>query len=107
MEVLYTASRLELTGVAETAGDALAAFELHHPDVVVLDLALTEGNGLEVLREIKRRIPSCRVAVFTVYDAETYRARCAAAGADYFFSKTRQQQELIQFLQTLGPDTRG
>ena len=92
---------LEVAGVAETAAEALAAFELHHPDAVILDLVLREGSGLDVLRAIKVRAPKCGVLVFTGYDAEPYRARCLAAGADRFLSKHRQFPELLEHLRAL------
>lgn len=43
-ESLQTVPGLELAGVAETATEALAAFESHRPDVVILDLALPGGQ---------------------------------------------------------------
>jgi DNA-binding NarL/FixJ family response regulator len=92
---------LELTVLADNPEDAICALDLHHPDVVVLDLVLKGGNGLDVLRKIKLRTPGCRVLVFTAYDAEQYRTRCLAAGADHFFSKNRQHHDLLQLLNTL------
>ena len=106
-DAVRSMSRLELAGVAETATDARAAFELHRPDVVVLDLVLRASSGLDVLHEIKQRAPACHVVVFTGYDAEPYRNRCLAAGADHFFSKNRQHRELLRHLQDYdaGPTT--
>jgi DNA-binding NarL/FixJ family response regulator len=92
---------LELVAVAETAADAMAAFESHHPDVVILDLVLRVGSGLDVLRAIKQHTPACRVLVFSGHDKEPFRSRCLAAGADHFFSKIRQHRELIQQLHHL------
>ncbi len=103
-ESLRTVPGLELAGVAETAAEALAAFESHRPDVVILDLGLRAGTGLDVLHGIKQRAPACRVLVFTGYDEEPYRTRCLAAGADHFFSKNRQHRELIQQLHNFGGD---
>ena len=103
-ESFQTVSGVELVGVAETATDALAAFELHRPDVVILDLVLRAGTGLDVLHGIKQRAPACRVLVFTAHDEEPYRTRCLAAGADYFFSKNHQHRALIQELHNLGGD---
>jgi DNA-binding NarL/FixJ family response regulator len=89
---------LELVGVVATAADAMAAFKSHHPDVVILDLVLRAGSGLDVLRSIKQHTPACRVLVFSGHDEEPFPSRCVAAGADHFFSKARQHQELIQEL---------
>ncbi len=99
---LQNAPGLVLAGVVDTAVDALLEFDRRKPDVVILDLALREGSGLDVLREVKRRHSACCVLVFTTHDSEPYRTRCVAAGADYFFSKNKQHRELVQVLQTLG-----
>ena len=96
--ILGRMSHLRLVGVAETAGEALDGFTTLQPDLVVLDLALREGSGLDVLQAIKRRRPECQVFVFTSHDSEPYRARCLAAGADRFYSKARQHRELIDEL---------
>jgi DNA-binding NarL/FixJ family response regulator len=92
---------VELVGVVDTATDALASFELHQPQVVVLDLVLREGNGLDVLQRIKQRRPACRVWIFTNSDGEPYRRRCRTLGADAFFSKHRQHQQLIEHMRDL------
>jgi len=99
-ESLQDVPGLEIAGMAETAPDAIAAFESHRPDIVILDLALRVGTGLDVLREIKQRRPACRVLVFTGHDQESYRQHCLGAGADFFFSKNRQHRDLIQQLHT-------
>ena len=99
---VQTASGLELVAMADTAAEALAEFNRCRPDVVILDLALREGSGLDVLREVKRGSAACQVLVFTTHDTEPYRTRCLAAGADYFFSKNKQHRELVQVLQELG-----
>ncbi|HUR59310.1 MAG TPA: response regulator transcription factor [Opitutaceae bacterium] len=92
---------VEIIAVAETAPDAIAACEGQRPDLVILDLALRVGSGLDVLREIKQRLPACRVLVFTGHDQLSYRQHCLGAGADFFFSKNRQQEDLIDQLHRL------
>jgi DNA-binding NarL/FixJ family response regulator len=96
---------LALACVADSPTDAILAFEAHRPEVVILDLALRGGSGLEVLREIKLRTPACRVLVFTGHDTEATRTRCRAAGADFFFSKNREHREFIAQLEVLAGET--
>ena len=95
---LQTVPGMEVAGIAETVAEAIAAFEAHRPDVVILDLSLRIGSGFDVLRAIKQHTPACRVLVFTGHDQESYRQHCLGAGADFFFSKNRQFEELLQQL---------
>lgn len=95
---------LEWAGVAETATGALAAFESHQPDLVILDLVLGAGSGLGVLRAIKQQQPACRVVVFTGHDGAMLRTRCLAAGADYFFSKIHEHRDLVRQLHAFGAE---
>lgn len=92
---------LELAGVAGTEPDALLEFDRLRPSIVVLDIAVCAGRGLEILRTIKARDESCIVVVFTAYDTDSYRQPCLAAGADYFFSKTRDYHQLKRRLLAL------
>jgi two-component system response regulator EvgA len=101
-EFIRTVPGLKLVAVVDGAEDALASFGLHRPDVVIIDLLLRVGFGLDVLIEIKHRAPECLVLIFTSCDAEQYRKRCLAAGADHFFSKIRHHRQLILLLRDLG-----
>lgn len=89
-----------LVGVAATATEAIGCFEEASPEIVILDLVLREGSGLEVLGHIRALKSSCRVLVFTSHDSEPYRNRCLQAGADAFYSKARNHRELIADLHT-------
>jgi DNA-binding NarL/FixJ family response regulator len=100
-EHLRAIPALELVGMADTAADGITAFALHHPDVVILDLTLREGTGFDVLHEIKQRASTCRVLIFTSHDTASFRSRCAAEGADAFFSKSRQSTQLLKLLRSL------
>jgi DNA-binding NarL/FixJ family response regulator len=91
-----------IVGEAENPGDALALLEREEPDVMILDMRLTGGTGMEVLQEIRRRGLDVLVMVWTNYPYERYRAVCRAMGAGYFFSKTNEYDRLIEALRIEG-----
>src|SRR5688500_5142133 len=68
------------------------------PDVVVLDLHLRIGNGLELLKDLKRERPGIRVIVLTNDATDQHRRSCTALGADYFFDKSTQFEAVVQVL---------
>jgi DNA-binding NarL/FixJ family response regulator len=101
-DAIQAVAGLELVAVVDTAAEAVACLEGHNPDIVIIDLVLRTGSGLDVLSALKRCAPNCRGIVFTGYDDEQYRAKCMAAGADDFFSKNREHRELVRLLNHLG-----
>jgi|GEM_PF-2127061 len=67
--------------------DTLKVIRLERPDVLVLDLFMPGGTGLDVLREIADVADRPQVIVLTAWGDNTLRDRCLAAGADHFFEK--------------------
>jgi DNA-binding NarL/FixJ family response regulator len=78
---------------------ALAEFPRDPPDVVLMDLGLPGMSGLEGIRVLKERHPSCRVVALTVYedDDKIFQALCAGASG-YLLKKTPPAQ-LLECLQ--------
>jgi DNA-binding NarL/FixJ family response regulator len=76
------------------------------PDVVVLDINLAGENGMELLRSVKQEKLSIQVIMFTHYDHPALRQKCAEAGADYFFCKSTDLDEMLEVCRQLaGPDS--
>ena len=64
--------------------EALAAYEEHRPDVVLMDLRMTHVDGLAATREIRGYDPSARIIIVTDYQDEDMKAAAMEAGArDY------------------------
>jgi DNA-binding NarL/FixJ family response regulator len=81
-------------GHAEGADDAIAAILAQRPDVVVLDLHLRQGSGLDVLREIAKAGVRTAVYVLTNYPEESYRRLASKLGARGFFDKSKEFEKL-------------
>lgn len=90
-----------IVGQAENAQKALSAIRQLHPDVVILDIWMPGGNGIEVLRQLKKLKPSPKVIMFTNYTYPQYRYRCKVAGADFFFDKSTEFDQIPRALETL------
>jgi DNA-binding NarL/FixJ family response regulator len=94
-EMVSQVRGLEVVGEAEGVADALRAINELKPGLVILDLQLRDGNGLEVLRKTKQIHPSIKLVVFTNQPEMQYRQRCADLGADYFLCKSTDAKALI------------
>ncbi len=79
---------VKVIGHAVDEQGAIEKIGVMHPDMVILDLGLRPGSGINVLKDIKKRDTAVRVMVLTNYTDEIYVNRCMSAGADYFFDKT-------------------
>ena len=87
---------------APTASDALMLSQFNQPDLILLDLDLPDGSGLDVLRAIRssdgvvgRHNPSVPIILISGYGAEQDRIRCLNEGADDFIVKPYAYQELL------------
>ena len=93
---------IEVVGEAQDAPEALASIRALQPDVVVLDIQMPGGNGIDVLREVKRDYPQTIVVILTNHADPQYRRRCMELKADYFLSKSKDSKLLIEIGEELG-----
>ncbi len=93
IELLAGLPKVEVIGCAHDAEGAIKAINECAPDVVILDIRMPGGSGIDVLQHIKKgNIPI--VIVLTNYPYPQYRKRCLSAGADYFFDKSTEFDKL-------------
>jgi two-component system NarL family response regulator len=87
----------DLHVIAEAANglEAIHAWELHHPDVTLLDLRMPVMEGVEAIRQIRERDPHAKVIVLTTYDADEDIARALKAGAKAYVLKDISADALI------------
>jgi DNA-binding NarL/FixJ family response regulator len=88
--VLREIPGVQTVGHAEGAPDAVRAVLEAHPDVVLLDLRLREGNGMEVLSALRSGAPDIEVYVCSNFAAEPYRGMALRLGAREVFDKSTE-----------------
>lgn len=71
------------------------------PDVVVIDVQLRNGRGIELVQKMRRIRTAPRIIVLTNDSYPEIRNRCLAAGADYFFDKSTEYEDMVELLSTL------
>lgn len=92
---------------AEDVPRAIAHIKANPPDVVILDLHMPGGSGLDVLSYIKERNIDVKVIVLTNYATEYYRDKSLKQGAQYFFDKSTEFMKVITLLGSMNITTKG
>jgi DNA-binding NarL/FixJ family response regulator len=90
---------IEIVGQAQDVRDAIESTLRLQPDALILDGRMPGGSGLDVLREVKRGATAPLVVVFTSHSSAAHRDAYLAAGADFFFSKSKELEGLVTTLQ--------
>jgi len=92
---------LHVVGEAEDGAEAIRLAQELQPDIVLLDLAMPQVNGLEVLRRIKAERPETKVIIVTVHAEDAYRQAAEEGGADAFLLKKTLVTVLLPTIQRL------
>jgi two-component system response regulator DevR len=89
-EVLEEDPGITVAGEAGSVAEALARVPAVRPDVVVVDMRLPDGNGAEVCRRLRDRVPAVRCLVLTSYaDPEAVAAAVRAGASGYLLKQVR------------------
>ena len=94
--VLHGHEGLEVVGEAATAAEAVAMAVKTRPDVVLMDLRLPDGSGVDACREILSALPQTRVLFLTSYAEDVARVSTVLAGAAGFLLKEIAHDELVR-----------
>ncbi|MEI2582541.1 response regulator [Scytonema sp. PRP1] len=93
--------RLEVVGSVLSATEALELIPLLCPDLVLIDLAMPEMNGLEATRLIKAQPNAPYVIFLTLNDSNEERAAAKVVGADGFVTKSEFSSSLLPLIDSL------
>ena len=85
--LIETQVDLVICAEAETRQAGLEAIDAWKPDLVIADLSLRDSDGLEMIKDIKRRFPGLRVLALSMHDEATYAERALRAGAGGYVTK--------------------
>lgn len=86
-DMLASIADLTLIGIYSGAPAAIAGLRRMPPDIVLLDIQLDEGSGIDVLRVLAAEQPDAKVIVVTSENDALYRRYCTNAGAYAFYGK--------------------
>jgi DNA-binding NarL/FixJ family response regulator len=92
---LLAGSEIKIVAEASNGAEAVKMAVKHKPDVVLMDIRMPDGDGLDALDTIHRELPNTRVVMLSTYDNPTYVARAVALGASDYVLKGANRQQLI------------
>lgn len=89
-------------GEADGPDDALALLDVELPDIMLVDLSLENGSGLELVKQVSARFPEVRILVFSMHGESLYAERSLKAGASGYVEKQSPVEELLEALRRVG-----
>lgn len=99
--LLSSNPEFEIAGEAEDGNQAVQQTEKLKPDVVLMDLSMPRMNGMEAIREVKKRCPETKILALTVHKDEEYIRATLAAGADGYVLKDATHAELVMAIKSV------
>ena len=100
-QLLSAEPDLELCGQAAEARGALAAIAAAEPGVVIVDVSLGDASGIDLIGEIKQRLPRAAVLVVSMHDEQLYAERALRAGAAGYVMKHEAAGAIVRAIRTV------
>jgi DNA-binding NarL/FixJ family response regulator len=102
--LLRSQADIDVCGEAESASQALTLLDETSPHVVLVDLSLREGNGIELIKDIKSRHESVRIVVFSMQEEAIYAERSLQAGAMGYVHKQEDPGKVLDAIRAVMDD---
>ncbi|MCC6511761.1 MAG: response regulator transcription factor [Pirellulaceae bacterium] len=96
LHLLGTRPNFEVLGIAEGAAEALRIATETPPDLALVDLSLSQGSGLELIRALRQLRDSMKVLAVSAHDDRLFAERVLRAGASGFVNKQCATQDLLR-----------
>ena len=98
-QILEGVNDMHVAGEAATPAEVIALVDQERWDVLVLDVSLKGGSGLEILPRIKRTRPELGVVILSVFSEEQYAVRAIRSGASGYLTKESAPEKLVDAVQ--------
>ena len=89
LSMISPLEHVEISGFSGFVSESIEEIKERKPDIIILDIRLNGGSGIDILTEIKNELPDSKIIMLTNYSYPQYRKKCFELGADYFFDKSK------------------
>ena len=93
-QMLELEEDIKVAGEASNSEEALKMIDIISPDIILMDIKMPGMDGVRLTKEIKERLPSCNIIMFTLHG--DYLTQAIEAGATGYLLKDIKRQNLIQ-----------
>lgn len=97
-QVISDQMEMEVCGEAASKADALAQVQAAHPDLVVVDISLEDGNGIELIKDLRARYPELKMLVSSMHEEGLFAERAVRAGAMGYVNKGEPVEKFVDAL---------
>ena len=101
-KILSLAEGLEIVGEAASGQEAIALARKYKPDVILMDINMPNGNGIEATKIIKKEMPEVGIIALTIHDDEQYIFELVRAGVSGYLLKDIYPETLITAIKKCG-----
>jgi len=101
VQILAESPHIVVAGEASCGSEVLRAVRENDYDIVLLDIAMPGGSGLEVLKELQSLKPDVQVLILSMYPEKQYALRALKAGAAGYLTKDSAPDELIEAIERI------
>lgn len=98
---LSTQDALEVCGEAATESEAIALANQKRPDLMIVDITLKSGNGIELIKQLKERQPKLKILVVSAFQESLYGERALRAGALGYLNKQETDTKLLDAIEVV------
>ncbi|MFN9720977.1 MAG: response regulator [Planctomycetota bacterium] len=98
---LVSQKDFEICGEAESESEALRIAAATDPHLILVDLSLKNGHGIDLVRQFKARDPAVKILVVSAFEESLYGQRALRAGAEGYLNKQESQTKLLEAVQTV------
>jgi len=101
ISLLLEIPAVSISGFADNPNTAMELIVKLNPDVIILDIFLAGGSGIQVLKSIREKQITAKVIMLTNYEQEAYRKKCFEEGADFFIDKSIEFMRVVDIISKL------
>ncbi len=100
--LLQHSGDIEVVAEAGTVQESISAAKAHHPDVVIMDVRLADGSGVEACRAIRDENPDTKVIMLTAFPDDSAVMGAIMAGASGYLLKQARSNDLVEAIRRVG-----